>query len=187
MGLCGGMHSLFKGKDGGRPSSIHLPLWARSCSLCWRLKRQAQILFSWPWALSPSSSNSASLSIQQITAGTRCHLSWFVAVCPAESVRRFVMQNIVKRLLSMQQPHKHFLNETSQTQRQTPVQSTGRHKLFHCVLDCQEEFCKYFNEGWTAPRQGCWKLIPDHLQYRSSNSSVFPSKLLGFAASLFRN
>lgn len=119
--------------------------------------------------------------------GLRCHLSWFVAVCPAESVRRFVMQNIVKRLLSMQQPHKHFLNETSQTQRQTPVQSTGRHKLFHCVLDCQEEFCKYFNEGWTAPRQGCWKLIPDHLQYRSSNSSVFPSKLLGFAASLFRN
>ena len=136
----------------------------------------------------PSSSHSASPSIQQIAAGTCRLLSWFVAVCPAESVRRFVMQKMVQRVPSMQQQATQtFLNKTSQTQRQIPVQSIGRRKLFRCMLDCQEEFCKCFNEVWTAPRRGCQKLIPDDLQYRSSSSSVFPSKLLGFASFLFRN
>jgi len=50
-----------------------------------------------------SSSHSASPSIEQIAAGTRRLLSWFAAVCPAETVRRFVMQKLVQSVLSVQQ------------------------------------------------------------------------------------
>lgn len=44
----------------------------------------------------PLSSHSASPAIEQIAAGTRRLLSQFAAVCPAEGVRRFVMQKIVQ-------------------------------------------------------------------------------------------
>lgn len=134
------------------------------------------------------SSHSAFPSILQTTARTRHLLSQWVAVCPAESTHGFVMQKAVQRVPSVQQQTAQtFLNETSQTQRQIPVKSIGRYKLFRCMPDCQEKFCKCSNEVWTAPRQGCQKLIPDDLQYRSSSSSVFSAKLLGFAVFLFRN
>lgn len=56
-------------------------------------------------------------------------------------------------LLCSGKQHKHFLNETSQTRRQIPIESVGRPKLFHHTLSCQE-LRKCFNEVWTAPRRG---------------------------------
>lgn len=115
-------------------------------------------------------------------------LSHWAPGCPAQSTHGFVMQKVPQRVPSVQQQKTQtFLNETSQTQRHIPAKSVGRYKLFHCVPDCQEEFCKCSNEVWTAPRQGCQKLIPDDLQYRSSSSSVVSAKLLEFASFFFRN
>lgn len=125
-----------------------------------------------------SSSHSVSPSILQTTARTHHLLSQWVSVCPAECTHSSVMQKIIQRVPSVQQQTTQtFLNETSQTQRQIPVKSIGRYKLFRCVPDCQEGFCKCSNEVWTAPRQDCQKLIPDCLMYSSSSSSFQPSCL----------
>lgn len=104
--------------------------------------------------------HSASPSILQTAARTHRPLSQWPSVCPAECPHSFVMQKVAQRFPSMrQQTTQTFLNETSQTQRQIPVKSVGRDKLFCCVPDCQEEFCKCSNEVWTAPRQDCQKFL----------------------------
>lgn len=106
-------------------------------------------------------------------------LSQWASVCALLSAHTILLcKKIVQRVPSVQQQTTQtFLNETSQTQRQIPVKSIGRYKLFRCVPDCQEGFCKCSNEVWTAPRQDCQKLIPDCLMYSSSSSSFQPSCL----------
>lgn len=168
--------------------SLHLAPRPRSFTLCWRLRCQAQILFSWPRALSHHLPSLLLRLLNKSRQGLAASSAGLLLCALLKSYAVLLCKRQYKESLPCgSKQHKHFLNETSQTQRQIPARSIGRRKLFRCMRDCQEEFCKCFNEAWTAPRRGCQKLIPDDLQYRSSSSSVFPSKSLGFDSFLFRN
>lgn len=147
-------------------------------SLHYRHKHQAQSI-SWPRAVSCHLLSLLLHLSYEPQQGHNHLLSQWASVCALLSAHTILLcKKIVQRVPSMQQQTTQtFLNETSQTQRQIPVKSIGRYKLFRCVPDCQEGFCKCSNEVWTAPRQDCQKLIPDCLMYSSSSSSFQPSCL----------
>lgn len=183
MGFRRRVHSLLKDKDDCMPRSIYLPLWPRSFydgDLSTKVRsyfhghEHSPIIFSLYFFMWSTSCGRDSPPPQLVCCCSPCWNS--ILFCYAKDCTKSPFHAAATQT---------FLNETSQTQRQILVQSIGRCKLFHRMLDCQEEFCKCFNEAWTAPRQGCQKLIPDDLQYWSSSSSLFPSNLFCFASFLF--